>query len=375
MPTAIQLLCKSVRDRAGGEGGGEGGGALTYLVKVLPLFNREAYELWRSEHDAKLLLTLCNYLFPPLNPMHRGRYLDGVLPDEANDPHNWTEPLEPALMPAPRRVIELADIHEARRERAEGMCATVPSQGQEDMDVPTLFMLSIVQEHLAFKQHASYRHSFTQCQRVGCKRPAWISAPEPTDEEDEATGAAEYWKCCRDGRAPPPASSLPSDMSFCSHGCFRAASAEFKRLVKFDIVTPPSQTRNGETTTPSRLYRAAIKRNADAARAMRTQEAVETRHYPSTMANRERILSEQRMMLSVDVGLLYAASIVHELPPRLRPARPLPCREDWRDHAFSYLSAICRVRDLYKLHSGPVITRTGNELWLRRLRDNALNIF
>ena len=140
-------------------------------------------------------------------------------------------------------------------------------------------------------------------------------------------------------------------------------------------MTPLSQTRNGVATTPSRLYRAAIKRNADMARTMRSQQAIETKHYPSTMANRERLLSEQRMMLSVDVGLLYAASIVHELPPRLRPARPLPCSEDWRDHAFSYLSAICRVRGLYKQHSGPVMTRTGNELWLRRLRDQALHIF
>ena len=58
------------------------------------------------------------------------------------------------------------------------------------------------------------------------------------DSDDEAPSASEYWKCCRDGRAPPPRSSLPSDMSFCSHGCYKAANAEFKRLVRFDIETP-----------------------------------------------------------------------------------------------------------------------------------------
>jgi hypothetical protein len=369
VPTAIQLLTESIRLR-----NTEGRGILAYLVRVLPLLNHEAHNLWRKEHLPMHLLTLCSYLF---KSNQRGRYLDGVLPDDANDPHNWTEPLEAELMPAPRQVIELADIHSMRETRAKALCNTAPPNPSDDgADLPTRFALSIVQDHLAYKQHASYRHSFTQCQRVGCPRPAWITAPEPTDDnEDDVSGAAEYWKCCRDGRAPPPDSSLPSDMSFCCHGCYKAASAEFKRIVKFDIVTPPSQTRNGGATTPSRLYRAAIKRNADVARTMRTHEEVSTKHYPSTMANRERMLTEQRMMLSVDLGLLYAASIVHELPPRLRPARPLPCRDDWRDHASSYLNAICRVREIYKKHSGPVITRTGNELWLRRLRDQALYIF
>lgn len=370
VPTAVHLLAESIRLRKE-----EGRGILAYLVRVLPLLNREAYELWREQHDVQMLLAICGYLFPPLKKCHRARYLDGVPPSEANDPHNWTEPLDPAIMPGPRRVIELADIHAARSVRARALCDAPPDLDGNGVDAATQFMLSIVQEHLAFKQHASYRHSFTQCQRVGCSRPAWITPPDPADEEEDATSAAEYWKCCRDGRAPPPQSSLPTDMSFCCHGCYKAASAEFKRIVKFDIVTPPSQTRNGGATTPSRLYRAAIKRNADMARTMRSSEAIQTQHYPSTMAHRERLLAEQRMMLSVDLGLLYAASIVHELPPRLRPSRPLPCREDWRDHASSYLSAICNVREIYKQFSGPVMTRTGNELWLRRLRDSALHIF
>ena len=368
VPTAVHLLSKSIRLREA-----EGRGILAYLVRVLPLLNREAYELWRAEHDAKMLLTLCSYLF---RSNHRGRYLDGVLPDDANDPHNWSEPLESELMPSPRRVIELADIHAMRETRARSLCNTPPANpSSEGSDLPLCFTLTIVQDHLAYKQHASYLHSFTECQRVGCVRPAWITAPEPTDDDDDASSAAEYWKCCRDGRAPPPASSLPSDMSFCCHGCYKAASAEFKRLVKFDIVTPISQTRNGGATTPSRLYRAAIKRNADMARTMGAHGKIETKHYPSTMANRERLLVEQRTMLSVDLGLLYAASIVQELPPRLRPKRPLPCSEDWRNHASSYLSAICNVRNVYKQFSAPVITRTGNELWLRRLRDKALHIF
>ena len=49
----------------------------------------------------------------------------------------------------------------------------------------------------------------------------------------------EYWACCRDGRNLPPEANLPSDMSFCSHGCFVASNREFQSMVTFEIVTPP----------------------------------------------------------------------------------------------------------------------------------------
>jgi hypothetical protein len=80
-------------------------------------------------------------------------------------------------------------------------------------------------------------------------------------------------------------------------------------------------------------------------------------------------------MLSVDMGLLFAASIVHQMPASLRPDRPLPCTENWRDNASCFFTAVERVRDLYKAYGQGILARDGTELWLRRLKDQVLDIF
>ena len=364
VPTAVQLLAESLRF-----GQACGRGRLAYFVRVLPLLNREARDLWRKERDAQLLLTFCDFLF---STGHRGRYLDGVLPSAANDSHNWTHPPSNALEVVPTRALEIEGVHQTRTLGAKKL----DLEGRpDDADISARFALSIVKMHAAFRQHASYARHFGQCQRVGCVRPALLTPPEPERHDEEPPSAAEYWKCCRDGRSPPPTSSLPSDMSFCCYGCYKVTNSEFKKLVKFDIETPGSKPRHGGATTPSRLYRAAIQRNLAISRHIRSQKQVETEHYPSTMANREQLVREHTTMLSVDLGLLYAASLVHELPTRLRPKRPLPNTDDWREHASCHLGAICRVRAVYMAYGEGLLARSGQELWLRRLRDKVLEIF
>ena len=110
----------------------------------------------------------------------------------------------------------------------------------------------------------------------------------------------------------------------------------------------------------------------------RPEDAAKTKHYPSTMAARERLLREQATMLSVDLGVLYAMSIVHQLPTTSssKPPRELPSRDDWREHATCYLNAVCKVRRIYLKYGQGVLSRgTVTELWLRRLHDKALSIF
>lgn len=385
VPTAVQLLLESVCRHES-----DGRGILVYLVRVLPLLNREARDLWRKEWTACHLLTFCDFLF---GTGHRGRYLDGVLPEFENDKYRWTKPLEPLLVPNAQRVLALESVHKNRTDFANLLESRADAQGsgwahdsadlERDEDGVSLetartslrFMRFIVQTHEMFRQHPSYTRHFGTCQRVGCVRPALLTPPDTEPDDDEDPSAAEYWKCCRDGRAPPPTSSLPTDMSFCCYGCYKATNAEFKRVVKFDIVTPVCDTRHGAPPTPSRLYRAAVKRNVSLARSLRMQEQVKTKHYPSTMANRDQMQREQTTMLSVDLGVLYVASIVNELPTRLRPNRSLPRKEDWRNQASPYLGAVCKVRAIYMKYGRGELARGGEELWLKRLRDEALHIF
>ncbi len=365
VPTVVHLLEENLRlDQA------DGRGMLAYLLRVLPLLNKYARDLWRKEEEAKHLLTLCDYLF---QSGHRGRYLDGVLP--GGFPEDWDNPLADDLKPTrPQHVLALKSVFKNRADFAKTVVETLAKNGSEQKPA-TGFLLSILQSHCAWKLHHTYPMYFGTCQRVGCSRPAYLTPPEREQEPDDAPSEAEYWKCCRDGRAPPPTSSLPSDMSFCCYGCYKATNTEFKRLVRFDIVTPSCDTRRGAPPTPARLYRAAVKRNIGIARSLRAQEQVQTKHYPSTMANRDTMLREQTTMLSVDLGVLYAASFIHELPARLRPDRALPKSEDWRKQATRYLGAVCRVRAIYMKYGRGELARDGSEFWLKRLRDQVLDVF
>ncbi|MBG10930.1 MAG: hypothetical protein CMD92_07150 [Gammaproteobacteria bacterium] len=368
VPTTLHLLVTSIRLNEE-----EGRGMLVHLLRVLPLLNREACDLWHKECDCHTVLTLCGYLF---DYGHRRRYLDGVLPDDANDPHQWTEALEPMLTPPPQRPLALESIYKNRSGLATTLTVEMSTHDSDAVGAHTRFALAIVQEHCAFRQHPRYTQYFGTCQRVGCSRPALLSPPEAAmDDPNDEPSEAEYWKCCRDGRAHPPTASLPSDMSFCCHGCYKAASAEFKRVEfkRFEIVTPLCQTRRGAGPTPARLYRAAVKRNLGVARELRTQP--QTRHFPISMSSRERMLREQTMMLSVDLGVLYVAHLLQELPERLRPNRALPRTEDWRKHATCYLGAVARVREVYLKYGRGELARNGTELWLKRLRDTMLDIF
>ena len=367
IPTVVQLLAEDIKSNRE-----EGRGCLAYFLRVLPLLCKEAWDLWRKEDEAKSLLTLCDYLY---DSGHRSRYLDGVLPGP--DPEDWDEPLEALLAPTePQPIIALESIHSNRKKFAEEMLKLEHTRPKA-----FLFHINILQRHCEWKLHDRYRLYFGTCQREGCSRPALLMPPsaeeEPPDpEDDDAPSEAEYWKCCRDGRAPPPRSSLPSDMAFCCHGCYRATNAEFKRLVKFDIATPLCQTRGKpKAPCPDSLYRAAVKRNIGIARELKAMTNVKTNHYPPTMATREAMLREYTTMLSVDLGLLYAASIVAQLSGTRRAARQLPSTEDWRTRGELYFNPICYVRDVYLKYGRGELARGQNELWLRRLRDNVLKVF
>ena len=357
----------------------EGRGMLAYAVKVVVLVNREARDLWRAEARAPYLLAYCNCVF---GSGHRARYLDGLPLNTLSQP-----PLVSSLYQiAARKTSEVFDIHKARANRAlriekDGVigernslnAVKYPAYPVPDLPVAVRSLIEHVEsQHRAFELHASYTRSFRDCQRVGCTRPALLQAP---DTELEASSDAEYWSCCRDGRTPAPDACLPSDMAFCSHGCFSAANSEFESVVSFEIITPECQTRRGANPTPSRLFRAALSRNSGIERTLLRSPARLTIHYPSKLADRERLLRDRITMLSVDAGVLYAAMVVAELPPRLKPRRQLPCSDNWRARAACYLGAVCRVRALYLQHGGGMITKTGNEQWLRKVKDVALRVF
>ncbi len=369
--TWVELLAQSIKRRR--EDGFQG--VLAYVVKQTPLFCKEARDLWREETRAPYLLTFCNYLY---GGGHRARYLDAL-------------PLQLLVAPPPvltderpRPAPELFEMHEERKKLAEQLATAVWDDASDESDrqclypapgLPTVVRClvgHIEERHFQYKRHASYRRVFCTCQRVGCERPALLQVPETKPEE---SSDAEYWSCCRDGRSPAPDARLPSDMCFCSHGCFAAANSEFQRVVSFKIETPACLTRGGGAITPSRLYHAALSRNRTMERSLLSSNAKRTVHYPSTMADHERLQRDRITMLSVDAGLLYAAECLPPAPKRLKPSRPLPRTEGWRKKASCFLGAVEKVRTLYLKYGGGEMTKTGDERWLGHVKSATLKIF
>ena len=371
--TWVELLATSIE---GGAACWRGRGILAWAVKVAPLIAKEARNLWRAELRAPYLIAYCNFYYG--KGAHKTRYLDALPASMMAAP-----PPEPVVHMLAAKVMELQDIRQARINRVRQLDREGPYGLEERVLTPVPDLPAVVKEminhveitHQSFVAHASYPRHFCTCQRVGCTRPALIRAPDPVDDDADRSSDAEYWTCCRDGRSRAPNACLPSDMSFCSHGCFAAANSEFQRVVSFTIKTPPCLTRRGSQPTPSRLYRAALSRNSAMERDLRQHEARKTVHYPSTMADHERLTRERITMLSVDAGFLYAAECLAQAPRRLQPLRELPHAEDWRENAVCHLSAVERVRDLYLRFGGGRMTKTGNERWLGHVKSCVLQIF
>lgn len=373
--TWVELLSCSID---GGEACALGRGLLAWAVKVAPLINKDVRDHWRVELRAPYLLAYCNFFYG--RGTHKTRYLD-ALPV----PMLAAPPPEPIVQLLASRALELQDIRQARVNCVRRLDKEGPGDASHENperasypvpDLPAVVraMVDHVEAvHLSFAAHASYLRHFCTCQRIGCTRPALIRPPDP--ETIDMSSNAEYWTCCRDGKSKAPNACLPSDMSFCSHGCFAAANSEFQRVVSFEIETPACLARNGSGPTPSRLFRAALSRNSAMERSLMRSQAKKTVHYPSTMADHERLKRERIMMLSVDAGLLYAAECLYDFPPRLLPMRQLPRTEDWRSDAACYTDAVANVRTLYLKYGGGRMTKTGNERWLGYVKDAARQIF
>ena len=371
--TWVDLLYQSIKSKEL-----RGRGVLAYAVKATPLLCKEARDYWRAERRAPYLLAYCNYSV--FNCGHRARYLDALPLFVLSAPPPVV--IEEGALPSPT----VHDVHEDRAKQVRQLEATLTDTSSDESDLQCTYpvpglplavrcLIGRVEEmHHRYKRHAWYARFFCTCQRVGCTRPALLQPP--AIQPDSKSSDAEYWTCCRDGRAPAPDAHLPNDMSFCSHGCFAAANSEFQRIVSFEIVTPPCQAPSGERPTPELLFRAALQRNSRLEQTLCQVRKQKTVHYPSKKADHARLLRDRITMLSVDAGLLYAMSNVYHLS-RASPSRPahLPRKENWRKSAACYLGAIVRVRELYLKYGRGRITKTVNDRWLRKVKDLSLHIF
>jgi len=379
----------------------EGRGVLTYAVRVLPCVCTTTRDMARADPSVAYLIAYETSLWS-IGPS--GRYCDGL--PEAVDPMALCE----WYGAQPRSdILKMEDTRKARHVTAQELdtCTNVADLAEDwthenginpsiPRNLPTkvrLFAHVLGIRHARLHCNSQYARFFRPCQRKGCQRPAMIPVPEQSSmayasvarSSGDATAINErrYWQTCHSGSTTGVDERLPRNMAFCSMPCFCAARDEYNehfdlmaRLPAANLCGPPPARRGQKEVTPSRLYRAALGRNASIVRAARFRVDVSaSRHYPITLDDARAMHKAFIDALNVDLGVLYAAAVIGELPERLHPNTAMPKSVDWRTQPWLFTTAIQTVRAIYKdskVHDG---IAKGGEPWLGRVKAMSLKVF
>ena len=190
-----------------------------------------------------------------------------------------------------------------------------------------------------------------------------VSSPASTSYWDLAAGGPEVadeqgefctWSCCQQWRWQL-AHALPSVVMTADHNC----------------------RKGGRARVPEAL-RAVGKRNESASRHLRTIQK-EHREFRAVSTGELNKLRKRRVRtLNVDLGLLYAASVVAD-SKSLSANKVLPgASENWRSRPAFYAKAIREVGRIYDKHhvGGNVISNMiVHEPFLLKLKEKASIVF
>ena len=268
-----------------------------------------------------------------------------------------------------------------------------------------------------------------QCARKGCARGA--SSVETDRRGAEVGGAFAYWELCRTGvpldrnkwnRMSSPFTSL--DYNFCCTTCARQTCAEYERLVQCcdveDLTAtldataflPPTRARRPPRThgerqqaaadwiappavPTARLLQAARERNELFRRRMNRSCVTTTTpiHLPMSLEGAAAIRRSFVLALNVDTALLYAASVLSELPKTQRPKKALPTHGTWRAGENTdalYCKAVVAIHRILnpttshlagnnnnntEAHTRLLAAESTQPRWLQRVKDRALVLF
>lgn len=175
---------------------------------------------------------------------------------------------------------------------------------------------------------------------------------------------------------------------FCSAICAQQVWNEYDRCVRCatfeQLDTPMPEVRTSRPANPSKLYHAALDRNAAIARRMRAQPLTEAlRHWSIGF---DPIVERDQWVraLNLDTAMLQAAAMLAELPAARRASqKAVPARANWRGLGAVWINALSRVnRVLMKKDPadgprGPSLAtnRFTEPPWYQAVKDAALRVF
>ena len=200
--------------------------------------------------------------------------------------------------------------------------------------------------------------SFAHCANCNCNRffyhggtaESWANAAVSSvalgGDEEEEHDSAEYWK----QTAGSPLDVVSDVRRFCSQACARQHAHHLQILMpdaNLHLDADDYAKKSGRARVVE-SFKLALKRNEVAARALRTMR---TTHFPSVAVSTDEIeMHRQKRIraLNIDLGLLYAASMIAE-SASMSNGRILPGqRMYWRDDPMYYSKALSAVSRIYE---------------------------
>ena len=176
---------------------------------------------------------------------------------------------------------------------------------------------------------------------------------------------------------------------FCSAICAQQVWNEYDRCVRCatfeELDTPMPEVRTSRPANPSRLYHAALDRNAAIARRMRAQPLTDAlRHWAVGF---DPVLERQQWVyaLNLDTAMLQASAMMAELPAARRVSqKAVPKHANFRGLGAVWINALSRVNRILakkqaggRRGAGPVlaVNRFTEPPWYQAVKDAALRVF
>jgi len=241
------------------------------------------------------------------------------------------------------RKIELTALHTA------GIGIDVPG--------PARFLVARSRAIFQGLRATKRNELFTHCDNCNCSRlfykgelvESWSNAAVTQVSlgggDDDECDSRNYWETV----AGSPLDTTPDTRRFCSRACANQHAHHLEIMMPdsgLHLDADDLAKRSGRARI-SESFKLALKRNEIAARAMRTMRTKSMRNIAVSKEELELHREKRITALNVDIGLLYAASIIAE-SSNLSKGRILPGqRMYWRDDPIFYAKPLGAINKIY----------------------------
>lgn len=225
---------------------------------------------------------------------------------------------------------------------------------------PARFLVARTRAILCGLRATKRPEHFAQCSNCNCNRlfyaggssESWASAyvTQVIPGDPDETGSSEdYWRKLAQPDSAPEIASTPDTRRFCSQACSQQHAHHLAIMMPdcgLHLEADDSARKTGRARV-AESFKLALKRNEVAARSLRTMR---TKSMPNLSVSLEELEAHREARiraLNVDLGLLYAASLVAE-SSSLSNGKILPgqCMY-WRDDVCYYSKSLSAVSKLY----------------------------